>query len=128
MGIITKKRTKMIQQIGLYLMSFLYTIAGINHFIKPKFYLAIMPPYIPAHELMVLLSGIAELVLGIGLLFPLTRALAAWGIILLLLAVLPANVYMITSEKFSKIPTWILWLRLPLQFLLIWWAYIYTKF
>lgn len=118
----------MIQQIGLYLMSFLYIIAGINHFIKPKFYLAIMPPYIPAHELMVLLSGIAEVVLGIGLLFPLTRALAAWGIILLLLAVLPANVYMITSEKFSKIPTWILWLRLPLQFLLIWWAYIYTKF
>jgi uncharacterized membrane protein len=116
------------QQIGLYLMSLLYTAAGINHFIKPKFYLAIMPPYIPAHELMVFLSGIAELVLGIGLLFPPTRAFAAWGIILLLVAVLPANVYMITSDKFTKISAWILWLRLPLQFLLMWWAYIYTKF
>ncbi len=117
----------MIQQIGLYLMSFLYTIAGINHFIKPKFYLAIMPPYIPAHGLMVFLSGLAEVILGVALLFPATRTYAAWGIILLLIAVLPANIFMITSGKFTKIPEWILWLRIPLQFLLIWWAYLYTK-
>ncbi|WP_407654664.1 DoxX family protein [Arcicella aquatica] len=117
----------MIQQIGLYLMSFLYTLAGINHFIKPKMYLAIMPPYIPAHGLMVMLSGIAEIMLGLGLLSPVTRPWAAWGIILLLIAIFPANVYMLTSGKFSKIAEWLLWLRLPLQFFLIWWAYLYTK-
>lgn len=114
------------QNIGLYLMSLLYTAAGINHFVRPKFYLAIMPSYIPSHSLMVLLSGIAEVVLGLGLLFPATRSFAAWGIIVLLLAILPANIFMITSGKFTKIADWILWLRIPLQFVLIWWAYRYV--
>jgi uncharacterized membrane protein len=110
----------------LYLQAFAYIAAGANHFINPKTYLAIMPPYIPAHNLMVVLSGAAEVVLGIGLLFPATRSLSAWGIMLLLIAVFPANIYMATSNRFRKFPAWLRWARLPLQGVLIWWAYAYT--
>lgn len=85
-----------------------------------------MPPYIPAHEQMVMLSGVAEVVLGIGLLVPATRSLAAWGLVLLLVAVFPANVYMVTSNRFRRFPAWMRWARLPLQGVLIWWAYRYT--
>ncbi|MBD2751965.1 DoxX family protein [Spirosoma validum] len=112
--------------VSLYLQAFIYIAAGLNHFISPKTYLAIMPPYIPAHNLMVILSGVAEVVLGIGLLFPATRSLSAWGLILLLVAVFPANVYMATSSRFRKLPAWLRWARLPLQGFLIWWAYQFT--
>ena len=111
---------------GLYLQAFLYIAAGANHFINPKPYLALMPPYVPAHSLMVVVSGVAEIVLGIGLLFPVTRSISAWGLIFLLLAVFPANVFMAVSNRFRKIPTWLRWARLPLQGLLIWWAYRYA--
>jgi uncharacterized membrane protein len=111
---------------GLYLQSIVYVIAGIGHLVKPKLFLSIMPPYIPAHHLMVTLSGIAEIVLGLGLLVPATRTWAAWGLILLLIAVFPANIYMATADKFAQIPALIRWGRLPLQGLLIWWAYRYT--
>lgn len=100
--------------------------AGIFHFIRPKMYESIMPPYIPAHQLMVWLSGLAELGLGIGLLFPVTRVWAAWGIVLMLIAIFPANVYMTISPRFHRIPSWILWGRLPLQAVLIAWALYYT--
>jgi len=109
-------------QLDLYFMAALYTVAGILHFVLPKVYLRIMPPYIPQPELMVLLSGIAEVGLGVGLLFPQTRPLAAWGLIMLLIAVFPANLFMATSERFANLPRWLLWLRLPLQGLLIAWA------
>ena len=112
--------------LGLYIQAFVYVADGVNHFISPKTYLAIMPPYIPAHNLMVTLSGIAEIVLGIGLLFPATRSISAWGLVLLLIAVFPANIYMATASRFRKLPAWIRWGRLPLQGLLIWWAYQYT--
>ncbi|MBD2699507.1 DoxX family protein [Spirosoma sp. BT702] len=112
--------------LSLYSQALIYIAAGTNHFINPKTYLSIMPPYIPAHALMVQLSGVAEVVLGIGLLFPQTRSLAAWGLILLLIAVFPANIYMVTSNRFRKFPLWLRWLRLPLQAVLIWWAYQYT--
>jgi uncharacterized membrane protein len=113
--------------IALILMALFYMYAGVNHFYKPKFYLRAMPTYIPNHQFMVQFSGIAELILGIGLLIPATRVWSAWGIILLLIAVFPSNIYMLTSGKFSKIPKWFLYIRLPLQFVLIWWAYQYTK-
>ncbi|WP_461130141.1 DoxX family protein [Spirosoma aerophilum] len=112
--------------LSLYIQAIIYIAAGANHFISPKTYLAIMPPYIPSHQLMVTLSGIAEIVLGIGLLFPATRSLSAWGLILLLIVVFPANVYMATAGKFKKLPAWIRWGRLPLQAVLIWWAYQFT--
>ncbi len=110
----------------LVLMAILYTLAGVMHFVKPRMYESIMPPYIPAHRLMVWLSGLAEVVLGIGLLFPITRAWAAWGVVVLLVAVFPANVYMATSLKFQRIPAWVRWVRLPLQAVLIVWALRYT--
>jgi uncharacterized membrane protein len=115
------------QTIGLYIMAAFFVYAGISHFTKKNFFIKAMPPYIPNHEAMVILSGIAEITLGLGLLFKSTQSLAAWGIILLLIAVFPANIYMATSGKFKKIPQWLLWLRLPLQLILIAWAYLYTK-
>lgn len=117
----------MLYKAGLYLQALVYVAAGINHFVRPRFYLAIMPPYLPAHQLLVDLSGVAEIGLGLGLLFPATRVWAAWGLILLLIAVFPANVYMATAESFAQLPGWLRWGRLPLQGLLIWWAYRYTR-
>ena len=111
----------------LYLMALLYTLAGLNHFRSPRSYLAIMPPFIPDPKLMVDLSGLAEIILGVGLFFPATRVWAAWGVIALLIAIFPANVFMAVSDKFAGLPTWLLWGRLPLQGVLIWWAYQYTK-
>lgn len=112
--------------LSLYLQALLYIAAGANHFINPKGYLAIMPSYIPAHSAMVIVSGVAEMVLGLGLLFPATRSISAWGLMLLLVAVFPANVFMAVSNRFRKTPAWLRWARLPLQGLLIWWAYQYT--
>ncbi|GAB3907280.1 DoxX family protein [Larkinella knui] len=112
--------------LSLYSIAAIYIVSGFLHFFRPDPYLRIMPPYIPYHALMVVLSGIAELVLGVGLLFPATRSLAAWGLILLLIAIFPANLYMATADKFAEIPAWIRWGRLPLQLLLIWWAWRYT--
>lgn len=115
------------QETGLYIMSAIYILAGIMHFITPKTYLKIMPPYIPAHKTMVLLSGIIEIILGVGLLFDQSRFYAAFGIILLLIFVFPANIYMAKRmmEKKSK-NRWIAYLRLPLQFVLMYWAYLYV--
>lgn len=112
--------------LSLYSIAVVYIISGFLHFFRPEPYLRIMPPYIPYHSAMVLLSGMAELVLGVGLLFPTTRSLAAWGIILLLIAVFPANVYMATSDKFADIPAWLRWGRLPIQGILIAWAWQFT--
>lgn len=113
--------------VGQYIMAGFFIFAGVSHFTKKNFFMKAMPPYIPNHDEMVVISGIAEIILGIGLLFSQTKPLAAWGIILLLIAVFPANIYMATSGKFKKIPQWLLWLRLPLQLVLIAWAYQYTK-
>ncbi len=112
---------------SLYLMSLIYVVAGILHFVRPETYVRIMPPYVPAPLMLVYLSGVAELVLGLAVLLPSARVWAAWGIILLLIAVFPANWYMAVSGKFSHIPSWILWARLPLQLVLIYWAYTFTK-
>jgi uncharacterized membrane protein len=112
---------------ALYLMAGFLVLAGISHLKKKNFFMKTMPPYIPKHEEIVIISGIAEIILGIGLLFSQTKSVSAWGIILLFIAVYPANIYMATSGKFKNIPQWLLWLRLPLQIVLIAWAYLYTK-
>jgi len=102
--------------------------AGINHFLKPDFYLRMMPPYLPLHLVLVYLSGIAEVALGICLLIPRTSVVAAWGIIALLVAVFPANIQMaIRAETFLEFSVAALWIRLPLQGVLIAWAYWYTR-
>jgi uncharacterized membrane protein len=89
-----------------------------------------MPPYLPAHALLNILAGIFEIVLAVGLIFEKTRKHAAWGIILLLIAIFPANIYMYTNNLSygdTPMPDWLPLARLPFQFVFIWWAYIYTK-
>ena len=115
----------MIKIILLYIMAALYVAAGVNHFINPRVYLKIMPPYLPAPTVLNYLSGAAEIILGVALLFPTARPWAAWGIIALLVAVFPANLYMYQHNTFG-IPAWVLLARLPLQLVLIAWAWWYT--
>lgn len=109
-----------------YLFGILFLAAGINHFRKPKVYQRIIPPYIPAHSTMVIVSGIAEMVLGFMLLNKDTQHEAAWGIIVLLILFLPIHLYMLRNKKASlKLPKWALILRIPLQFALMAWAVLY---
>ncbi len=109
-------------------MSVLYIIAGVNHFVSPLFYKKIMPPYIPWHMKVIYVSGVLEILLGILLIPKSTRRFAAWGIILLLIAIFPANIYMMTTYLNDHHPKlWITIVRLPLQILLIWWAYTVSK-
>lgn len=109
-------------------MALAYIAAGINHFIHPQTYLAIMPPWLPAQATLVDLSGVLEILFGLLLLPPVTRRMAAWGLIFLLVAVFPANMQMMLNYDRADNPAlWLAVLRLPLQFLLIWWAYQYTK-
>ena len=79
-------------------MSLLYVSIGIKHFINPNFFVTIVPPIINCKEAAVIASGFIEVILGILLLFNQTRKLASWGIILLLIALFPANIYLYTSE------------------------------
>ena len=108
-------------------MGVLLVLAGVNHFRKPKMYERIIPPYIPAHSSMVVLSGIAEMILGFMLLNKNSQIQAAWGIIIMLVVFIPVHIYMLQDEKAAmKMPKWVLILRLPLQFGLMYWAYLYT--
>lgn len=95
--------------------------AGIMHFVKPAPFISIYPQGWPAPKEAVMLSGLAEVLGAIGLLVPATRGVASNGLILLLVAVFPANINMAANaQRFAAIPSWVLWLRLPLQFLLLW--------
>lgn len=107
-------------------MAMMYVVAGIMHFIKPKVYMRVMPNYLPKHRLLVYLSGVAEILLGIGLYFSMTAKWSLYGIILMLIVFLMVHFYMLSGEKASAgIPKWILVLRIPLQFGLMYWAYWY---
>ena len=115
-------------RLGRVLMGGLYIAAGAGHFIVTRAYMRITPDYLPAHRELVLISGAAEIAGGIGILLPPTRRTAAWGIVILLITVFPANLWMAKHpERFPDVPQWISWLRLPLQLPLLWWAYQYTK-
>lgn len=115
-------------KILLYIMSFLYILAGLNHFRSPGTYMRIMPRYLPWHLQLVYLSGVLEIIFGLMLLFPVSRVAGAWCIILLLIAVFPANIQMAADFYHKKNPyLWIALLRLPLQLVLIWWAWLYTR-
>jgi uncharacterized membrane protein len=108
---------------SLYVLAALFVGAGLLHFLKPAPYLRIMPPWLPAPRLLVALSGAAEVAGGLGLLLPATRRAAAWGLLALLVAVFPANVYMLQIHAQLHLPAWALWARLPLQPLLLWWVW-----
>jgi len=111
---------------GLWIMAILYIAAGINHFLMPRFYLKIIPPILPFPKMINWVSGVAEIVLGVLLLLPTYTSMAAWGIILLLILVYPANIYHFMKALKKKKMVFVVALRLPLQFLLIWWAYSFT--
>jgi uncharacterized membrane protein len=101
-----------------------FYVAGALHFIKPGAYLKIMPPYIPWHVAMVRVSGVFEILGGLGLLASETRRAAGWGLIALLIAVFPANIYMATNPidaGAASIAPVLRWGRLPLQLLLVLW-------
>ncbi|MDS0282727.1 DoxX family protein [Haloarcula onubensis] len=117
----------------LYLMGPAYVVAGLVHFVVPELYVQIVPPILPAPLALVYLSGVAEVAVGFGLLWPRTRRDAAWATIALLVAIFPANVYMATSGVVVQgLPgggdpaALVRWGRLPLQGVLILWAYWYT--
>jgi len=99
-----------------------FVTAGMAHFLFPGFFVRIVPPALPQPELLVAVSGIAEILGGTGLLFSRLRSWAGWGLITLLLAVFPANIHMaIDSERYSDLgyPPWVYWARLPLQLVFI---------
>jgi uncharacterized membrane protein len=119
---------RIIKSILKYLLAFGFVLAGINHFINADFYLKMMPPYLPAHLFLIYLSGIFQIALGILLLIPKYTRLAACGMIALLIAVFPANVYMaMNAENFPEFSRTALYFRLPLQIVLIAWAFWFTR-
>ena len=110
-------------RVGRVAMGVVYLAAGTAHFLFTRAYERILPDYLPAHHEMVLLSGAAEICGGLGMLIPGRRRAVAWGLVCLLIAVFPANLWMAQHpELFPEVPPWLLWLRLPLQLPLIWWA------
>jgi uncharacterized membrane protein len=113
------------RNVQAYALGILFVAAGSLHFKNPRMYEAIVPPFLPAPRQLVFVSGVAEILGGLGVLVPATRTAAGWGLIALLVAVFPANVYMaVDAERFGKfLPAWALYARLPLQFVLIFWTW-----
>ena len=116
------------REILKWLYGILFALAGANHFAHTDFYVGIMPPYLPWHTALVYASGVAEVMLGILLLSRRFERVAAWGMIALIVAVTPANVHMaMHADLYPQYSSTALWLRLPLQVVLIAWAYWYTR-
>lgn len=114
--------------LALLALSVFYVLAGANHFVNPTFYLRMMPDYLPLHAELVYLSGVLEILGGLGALAPATRALAGWGLVALLIAVFPANVDMaLHPDRFPEFGAAALYARLPVQGLLIAWAWWATR-
>ncbi len=121
-------KAEIVKKVFLYFMGAVYIVAGINHFWHPDPYLKMVESFLPYPLAMIYISGIAEVACGLGLMIPVTRRLAAFGLIFLLLAIFPANIYMaMAHDKWPEIPVWILYARLPLQLVLLYLANIYTK-
>jgi uncharacterized membrane protein len=109
---------------SLGLAALIFAGTGTMHFVTPDAFVQIVPPMLPAKEALVAISGAAELAGAAGLLIPQTRRYAAYGLIALLVAVFPANIYMaLDRTRFASLPEWALIARLPLQFLLIAWIW-----
>lgn len=119
------------KRILLWVMAAFYVFGGFNHLMNPEFYVAIMPPGLPNPEWLNVLAGLAEIVLGVYLLEPRARVLAAWGIIALLVAVFPANVYVAVENLGTGGPgtgnAVLNYVRLPFQALFAVWAWWYTR-
>ncbi|HJW70638.1 MAG TPA: DoxX family protein [Candidatus Binatia bacterium] len=117
-------------RVMLWVMGVFYMVAGLAHFVRPDFYLPMMPPWLPAHRELIFLSGVAEVLLGVAVLVPRLRRIAGWGIIALLMAIFPANLHIALHDvpvfgATQGAGIWN-WVRLPLQAVLIAWAWSYT--
>ena len=119
-------KVTIIKSFLIIISSIFYVIVGIKHFIEPEYFLSIVPPYLPYHLELVYISGLFEILFGLLILFPKYRYYGAIGLILLLMAVFPANIYLAQSKEAQEaisatqeIATW----RLPIQGVLIWIAY-----
>lgn len=110
-----------------YVLGIAYIIAGLNHFIHPAFYDKMIESFLPQPHLITLISGVVEIICGTGFLIPQTRKMAAWATVILLIAIFPANINMALHPEAFDFPQYALYLRLPLQFVLIWIAYLYTR-
>jgi len=123
-------KVTIIKSFLIIISSIFYVIVGIKHFIEPEYFLSIVPPYLPYHLELVYISGLFEILFGLLILFPKYRYYGAIGLILLLVAVFPANIYLAQSKEAQEalgatqeIATW----RLPIQGILIWIAYYIRK-
>ena len=114
--------------IGRWALAVFFVVAGLNHFRDPTFYLSMMPPFLPAHEALNVISGVCEILGGVGVLVPRTRRFAGWGLIALLIAVFPANIYAALQGQIAGLsaPPWTLWARLPFQALFLVWVWAVT--
>ena len=121
------------KRVLLWVMAGAYILGGFNHLVNPEFYLAIVPPGLPNPEWLNVIAGLAEIALGVFVLEPRVRVFAAWGIVALLIAIFPANLYVATENL--GLPAaepgtgnaLLNWARLPLQAVLIAWAWWYTR-
>ena len=120
-------KTTVLRKVNLAIFCLFYVSAGINHFWHPQGYIDLIPPYLPAHGFINLLSGFLEIAGGILMMIPSTRKLAAVLLIGLLIAFIPAHIYLVQKHGCVSvhlcIPEWIAWIRFPIQILLIWWAW-----
>jgi uncharacterized membrane protein len=116
-----------------YVMGLVYVVAGVLHFLRPKPFECILPPQLPAERALVYVTGVMEVAFGLGVLFERTRRVSAWGIVVTLLTVFPANIYMASDsyelpgvpERFGGVVDAALYARLPLQAVLVAWAWWY---
>ena len=123
-----KLPTEWWRKLSLFGLAVFFIYFGIDHFVNVEFYLSIMPPAFPMHLEAVYISGLFEILGGVCVLIPSLRRTAGLGLIALLVFVYPANIYMaITPEAFPEISIGLLYFRLPLQFLFIYWAYSVTR-
>ncbi len=120
------RKGKLQKSILIIISSIFYTIVGVKHFIEPDYFLSIIPPYLPFHIELIYISGFFEILFGLMILFPKYRYYGSIGLILLLIAVFPANIYLAQSKEAQEaigasqqIAIW----RLPIQGILIWIAY-----
>ena len=117
-----------IKSFSIIIMSWFYISIGLSHFTDPNWFLQIVPPYLPYKLDLVYISGFFEIIFGIMLITPSLKHYAAWGLILLLIAVFPANIYLAqTNGAAMNTSPLVAWARLPFQFLFIGIAYWHTK-
>lgn len=115
-------------RVGRWALAVFFVVAGLNHFRDPAFYLSMMPPVLPFPQVLNVLAGVFEILGGIGVLVPRTQRFAGWGLIALLIAVFPANIYAALNGHIAGLDAqpWALWVRLPFQALFLAWVWAVT--